>query len=241
MAWRYCRRGRIGAHARTSRRRNRHRDRRQFAWSVRREALAPAGRVIIVGRSTGATSRRRKSLDRLPRDACDQIKILVYREDCEPQLLRCRSDEQIWNRWCPMLTAIGEDHLHLERTILHCRSQVLDRHERQRRNPECATPGLPLTARRIPAPIASPWTAARDLARFECSTRRVPLPVPTAFEHKPIYRSASSQLPRAIHHIRIREIGKCLCRLLPVLGSQRTSCDCDSVAFELPTQEFVTG
>src|SRR5699024_9718362 len=102
-----------------------------------------------------------------------------------------------------VLATVGKQHLHLKGAVLHRGCEVLDRHERQRRQPERLATYLRPSGRRSRARAASPSKDASARARCASSTRQCPLPDPPACERMLTCRPASSSPPCGIHHVTI--------------------------------------
>jgi len=72
-------------------------------------------------------------LEWLTADAGDDLEVLVDAQDGWSAEFGGRGDDEVWDRWCPVLAAIGEKSHYLDRAILDGRGLVLDRHGRSRR------------------------------------------------------------------------------------------------------------
>ena len=94
------------------------------------------------GRVTG------KTFHGLAGDACDEVEVLVHVEHGEPGEFGCCGDEQLWDRWCPVLGLDSQHGLDLEGSALDRSSEVLHRHGRDRRGRE-RRPGVRLATRRV--------------------------------------------------------------------------------------------
>lgn len=82
--------------------------------------------------------RDTEAVRRLSGDFADHVEILIEMQHGEARELAGGRYEQIRNRWCAVLAAISEQHLHLQGAVFDCRREVFDRHRRQRRSAESA-------------------------------------------------------------------------------------------------------
>lgn len=73
-----------------------------------------------------------QSLCGLPGDVGDEVEILVQVQDRVPGAFGHSGDQQVGYAGGSVLTVIGELHLDLDGALLHCRSEVFDRHQPQR-------------------------------------------------------------------------------------------------------------
>ena len=79
-----------------------------------------------------------EALHGLAGDRGDEVEVFVDVEDGEAVELRGSGDEKVWDRWCPVLSLVGEKGLDLDGAILDGGSKVFDRKERKGRSGEVA-------------------------------------------------------------------------------------------------------
>jgi hypothetical protein len=61
-------------------------------------------------------------------DLRDEVEVLVVMQDDEPGAVGDGGDEQVWDRWCTVVAAIGKDDEDLDSTVFGGRRGVLDWH-----------------------------------------------------------------------------------------------------------------
>jgi hypothetical protein len=86
--------------------------------------------------------------DWLTGESGDEVVVLVDVKDYELGQLGCSRDEQVVDRWCTVLTSIGERSLNLNRTVFDRRGEVLHGHRAQRWHRQC-TPKVVSGASRV--------------------------------------------------------------------------------------------
>lgn len=73
-----------------------------------------------------------ETLDGLQRDIGDQVEVLIHVEDGESRQFGGCGDQPVGNLRCAVVTALGEQTVHFNRTSLYAGRQVLDGQIRNR-------------------------------------------------------------------------------------------------------------